>query len=163
MTPDLLPHSRSRGLPGRIMAWSAGILFGLIFLLVIVVTAVTAVSGWAVHFGAGQHGTFTEVSQSCGRNACLWDGTFTAANGSVQQGVTLANGGVTSAGPPDGPVPAVLVLGQVYPLGGGPAVAQSTIAFVVELFVLFLVAGFLLRRRRRRRAPPHGPGPATGP
>jgi hypothetical protein len=165
MTPDLLQgtRSRTRGLPGRIMAWLLGCLAGLVFLILIVVTAVTAVAGWAVHFGGGQHGTFTEVSQSCGRSACMWDGTFTTAHGSVQPDVTLENGGVTAAGPPGGPVPAVSVLGQVYPAGGGPAVAQSTIAFVVELLALFGVVGFWRRRRRQRRVPPGGRGPVTGP
>jgi len=47
---------------------------------------------WAAHLGHGRPGIFTAYAESCNRT-CTWYGTFTAADGSYQNGLQLADGG----------------------------------------------------------------------
>jgi hypothetical protein len=103
------------------------------------------------HFGLGQRGTFTEVSQYCGQRTCVWRGNFAPDNnGPVRQDVPLEDGG-NAPGPVGSQVPAVYALGLVYSHGGGPGWITTPLLLVIEVGALVGGAIFWRRRRRRRR------------
>jgi hypothetical protein len=127
---------------------------------VLAITVLEGVQAWAVHFGLGQHGSFTSVSQDCSpKGVCMWTGTFTGDNGSVNDGVTFQDGGhFGTAGAVA--IPATYLWGSAYPQGGGSDWLAYTIVDVLEILAVIGGVRFLLRRRRQRRAA--GLAAATG-
>jgi hypothetical protein len=119
---------------------------------VLAITLFEGVQAWAVHFGLGQRGSFTSVSQDCSHTGtCMWTGTFTGDNGSVNYGVTFEDGGHPGpAGAID--IPATYLWGAAYPQGGGNNWATYAIVDVLQIFAVIGGVRFWLRRRAQRRA-----------
>jgi hypothetical protein len=139
--------------PARRLLTGAAITVAVVFAAgVLAITLFEGVQAWAVHFGLGQRGSFTSVSQTCSyRGTCMWTGTFTGGNGSIYYGVTFADGGhPATAGAVE--IPATYLWGSAYPLGGGSD--WATYAIVDFLEILAVIGGFRfwLRRRTQRRA-----------
>jgi len=119
---------------------------------VLAITLFEGIQAWAVHFGLGQRGSFTSVSQTCSHTGtCMWTGTFTGGNGSVNYGVTFQDGGHSgTAGAVE--IPATYLWGSAYPQGGGGDWAAYAIVDFLEILALIGAFRFWLRRRRQRRA-----------
>jgi hypothetical protein len=158
---DLLGHRRwpdadlVAGRVARACAWVAG---GLIVLLLVGLTAFTAVSSAVVHFGLGQRGTFTATSDDCGRNACIPVGTFAPSDGGpVQTGIDLQDGGGASwAAGSQGS--ALLIAGAAYPPGGGSDWIISSLVVVAEIaLIAWGTVSWRRRRQKRRTAAASGP------
>jgi hypothetical protein len=119
---------------------------------ILAITLFEGVQAWAVHFGLGQHGSFTPVSQTCSyRGVCVWTGTFTGDNGSVNDGVTFEDGGHPGTAGAVA-IPATYLWGSAYPRGGGSDWLAYAIVDVLEIFAVIGGVRFWLRRRARRRA-----------
>jgi len=119
---------------------------------VLAITLFEGVQAWAVHFGLGQHGSFTSVSQDCSpRGTCVWTGTFTGDNGSVNDGVTFEDGGHPGTSGAVA-IPATYLWGSAYPRGGGNNWAAYAIVDVFEILAVIGGVRFWHRRRTQRRA-----------
>jgi len=119
---------------------------------VLAITLFEGIQAWAVHFGLGQRGSFTSVSQTCSHTGtCMWTGTFTGGNGSVNYGVTFQDGGHPgTAGAVE--IPATYLWGSAYPQGGGSDWAAYAIVDFLEILAVIGALRFWLRRRTQRRA-----------
>jgi hypothetical protein len=139
--------------PARRLLARAVIMVVVVFAAgVLVSTLFEGVQAWAVHFGLGQRGTFTSVSQDCSpRGICMWTGAFTGDNGSASYGVTFEDGGHPgTAGAVN--IPATYLWGSAYPQGGGSDWVTYAIFDVIEILAVIGGLRFWLRRRTQRRA-----------
>jgi hypothetical protein len=139
--------------PARMLLTGAVITVAVVFAAgVLAITLFEGVQAWAVHFGLGQRGSFTSVSQDCSHTGtCMWTGTFTGVNGSVDYGVTFQDGGHPgTAGAVE--IPATYLWGSAYPLGAAGDWAAYAIVDFLEILAVIGVLRFWLRRRMQRRA-----------
>ena len=147
----------------RLLARAAIAAAAVVAAVVLAITLFEGVQAWAVHFGLGQRGSFTSVSQDCSyRGVCMWTGTFSSDNGSAIYGVTFEDGGHPGTAGAAG-IPATYLWGSAYPQGGGSNWAAYAIVDVLEILAVIGGVRFWLRRRARRRAADPAAGTGTHP